>query len=128
MRRLHHVEAAALLWIGIAFAATLTQSTDARSPDLITNVLRHNPLPVGAQTTLWNEPFSLACARPMDIQTIPGWGPTLSSRLRTAFQGPHPLKSWNAVNRIPGIGPAKLHALQAVAILEPNASCREKSQ
>ncbi len=70
------------------------------------------PLPAGAKLTL-GAPLDLNQASADDLAELPGVGPQLAKAIvdeRTRRGG---FKSWDEVDAVPGVGPARLDTLKA---------------
>lgn len=91
----------AVRWVGEGAAAHAGCEPGARPPDAIAAAL--------------GQPLSLNHAAEADLARLPGVG----SRLARALIAARPLRSWDQVDTVPGVGPARLATLQARTTLDP---------
>ena len=76
------------------------------------------PLPAGNKLTL-GAPLDLNRSSVDDLAQLPGVGPSLAKAIvdeRTRLGG---FKTWDEVDAVPGVGPAKLATLKATVELRP---------
>lgn len=76
--------------------------------------VRATPLPAGQALTVGQRvPFAKVSAD--DLAVLPGIGPQLAAEIIAARDARHGFCSWDEVDAIEGVGPARLEALRQLA-------------
>jgi competence protein ComEA len=91
----------AVRWVGEGPQAHATCGPGAPPPDAVAAAL--------------GQPLSLNRAAESDLARLPGVGPRVARALVEA----RPLRTWDQVDAVPGVGPARLAALRARTTLDP---------
>jgi competence protein ComEA len=77
------------------------------------------PLPAGQALTV-GQPIDLNAATVDDLALLPGVGPELARALVDERQRLGHFTSWEQVDAVPGVGPARLETLQRACSLGPH--------
>jgi len=77
------------------------------------------PLPAGQALTV-GQPLDLNAVSEADLALLPGVGPELAKALVDERQRLGGFTSWDQVDAVPGVGPARLGTLQRACALGPH--------
>lgn len=88
-------------------------------PDGVAHCGPGAPLPAGQALTV-GQPLDLNAASQADLALLPGVGPELAKALVDERQRLGGFASWEQVDAVPGVGPARLSTLQQACALGPH--------